>query len=561
MPEYVLSPYIHSIESHLDPANIRHALFNQLTGEILDPTPDLRNLLWAERLGAKLTLEPKELSRMGDLGQSVLELIEKHFLITNSADPFESFLDQYPVRPIHNPAVSYRTPSGDLAIVRMSMVKRICSPSPGELETIIEETLPSPEAQILARADGSATLREIFKLLRVPTGDGKAAVEFLSSPERQLIKLTRDVSLVHDPGQPFNWVPRSFYHSARWQPASSHDVSSSAAFHQRGIEDSNWEFDLIEPTVNHMFRFPSQALGGLSYGARFCEAVLGQISWEGSRTLDILEVGGGTGTFARSFLTQATAAGRAFNYHILELSPTLAANQKNLLAAEGFDVEHFEQDATSFSLPNHQFDLIIANEVIADFPISWVRKSDHSGEELWEGKGTSYLKKYVLSLDGAPDLFRLNTGVFEFIERSWEHLRPGGTAILTEYGDVDGFPVQILHLNHDEFSIHFGHLKTCAERVGFKCRLLSLVEFLQIDDELPVFAGNDQHIVCLNQVLKRFNQSLPFAAITKSEFEQKFQASLDQIEASGPRFVPLRYGYHYGPPLNEFMVAIMRRPS
>jgi len=560
MPEYVLSSYIHAIESHLDPANIRHALFHQLTGEISDPTSNVRNLLWAARLGAKLTFEPEELPHLGDLGLSVLELIEKHFLVISSVDPFELFLDHYPVRPIHNPAVTYRKPGGDLAIVRMSMAKRICSPAPGELERIIEETLPSPEAEILACADGSARLREIFTLLKIPNSKGRAAVEFLSSPERQLIKLTRDVSRVHDPNQPCNWVPRSFYHSARWQ-GSSNGVSSIAEFHQRGIEDANWEFDLIEPTVSHMFRFPSPALGGLTYGARFCEAVLGEISWEAARTLDILEVGGGTGSFARSFLTHANGAGCAFNYHILELSRALAANQKSLLAAEGFSVEHFEQDAISFSIPDRKFDVLIANEVIADFPISWVRKSDHSDEESWEGEGTSYLKKYDLSLDGAPDSFRLNSGVFEFIERSWEHLRPGGTAILTEYGDIDDFPVQILHLNHEEFSIHFGHVKTCAEKMGFMCRLLTLVEFLQIDEDIPILAGNDQHIVCLNQVLKRFNQSLPFAANTKSDFETRFQASSDQMDVTGPRFVPLRYGYHYGPPLNEFKVLIMHKPS
>ncbi|HEY5885873.1 MAG TPA: SAM-dependent methyltransferase [Pyrinomonadaceae bacterium] len=560
MPEYVLSPYIHAIESHLDPANIRHAVFHQLTGEIAELAPSLRNLFAAARLGVQMVFHPEDLARMGDLGHGVLQLIEKQFLIIKNIDQFESFLDYRPVRPIHNPAVSYRNTSG-MEVVRMSMAKRICSPSPGEFQPVIEETLPGPEAIILTHANGSETLRELFERFEISTSEGEAAVEFLSSPERQLIKLTRDVSLIHDPNQPSNWVPRSFYHSARWQPTPSNEVSSIAEFHQRGIEDVNWEFDLIEPTVNHAFRFPSPALGGLSYGARFCEAVLKEIGDEESRTLDILEVGGGTGTFARSFLKQTRAAGRAFKYHMLELSPALAATQKESLAAEGFGVEHFEQDAISLSIPNREFDLLIANEVIADFPVSQVRKRADSDEDEWEGEGAIYLKKYGLSVDDAPESFRVNSGVFEFIERTWEHLRPGGTAILTEYGYVDDFPVQILHLNHEEFSIHFGHVKTCAERVGFTCRLLSLVDFLQIDYDIPVLAGNDQHIVCLNQVLKRFNQSLPFAAITKSDFKAQFKASLDQIDVTGPRFLPLRYGCHYGPPLNEFMVLIMHKPS
>ena len=562
MSEYVLSPYVHSIESHLDPATIRYAVFHQLTGEISEPAPNVRSLIWAARVGSKMGVDHEELGRMGDFGATVLGLIEKEFLVIDGVDSFQSFLDHYPVRPIHNPAITISTESGALAIVRMSMAKRICSPPRGMFDSVIEETLSSPEAEILMRSDGTATLREVFKLLGVEMADGKRAVEFLSSPERQLIKLTRNTASIDDPNQPFNWVPRSFYHSQRWQPAASDEVSAIADFHQRGIDDAEWEFDMVEPTVNHMFRFPSDPLGGMSYGARFYKALQREsVLCEQSRAMDILEVGGGTGTFARCFLNQARGEKQELNYHIVELSPVLAVRQNELLAAEGFDVEHFHQDAISLSIPGRTFDLLIANEVIADFPVSSVRKKNDSSEESWEGEGEIYLRKYDFCLDGAPDSFRLNSGVFEFIERSWEYLRPGGTAILTEYGGLDDFPVQILHLNHEEFSIHFGHVKTCAERVGFHCRLLSLVEFLQIDVDTLILAGNDQHIVCLNHILKRFNHKLPFAAVTKSDFTSKFQGVLEQIDLTGPRFIPLRHGYHYGPPLNEFMVLIMHKPS
>jgi SAM-dependent MidA family methyltransferase len=40
--------------------------------------------------------------------------------------------------------------------------------------------------------------------------------------------------------------------------------------------------------------------------------------------LEVLEVGGGTGTFAQSFLKQAASMnGTHLDYHILDLSPTL----------------------------------------------------------------------------------------------------------------------------------------------------------------------------------------------------------------------------------------------
>ncbi len=564
MPAYLLSPYVHPLESHLDPENIRYAVFHQLTGKVFEPAPNLRNLLSAARSGTKISVEREQLLNMQEVGRAVLELIDSEFLVAEGNKPFDPFLDYYPVRPIQNPAVTYQTASGDSVAVRMSMLKRICSPTRGELGNVIEEPLTSIAAEILVGADGSNTLRQLFERFDVPVDEGKGIVEFLSAPDRQLIKLTPQAADLDNPIQPFNTVPRNLYHSAKWKSSATSNVSSISEFHQQGIQDADWEFDVIEPTVNHSLRFPSQVLGGLSYGAQFgAKALAADVVGErAAGGLNVLEVGGGTGTFACSFIKHASAhPAWKLNYHLLELSPELAANQKKLLAAEGLEVEHFIQDAVSFSIPGRKFDLIIANEVIADFPVTPVQKHGAPGDEVWDGEGAIYLEKYGLPLHDLPASFKINSGVFEFIERAWDHLQPGGTAILTEYGFVDGFPVQILHLNHEEFSIHFGHVKACAERVGFSCRLLPLIEFLRIDEAVPVLAGTDQHIICLNHILTRFNQNLPFAAITESDFKANFQPTLEAINIAGLRFIPLRYGYHYGPPLNEFMVLIMNKPN
>ena len=571
MPNYVLSPYVHPIESHLAPESVRYAVFHQLTGEVFEMTGNVRNLVWAARLGTKIAFDPQDLKSMGELGTTVSQLIEEQFFLDENTDPFVSFLDHYAVRPIQNPAVTYRSESGELMVVRMSMAKRICSPARGELTPVIEEMVASPAAEILAGADGRTSLQEIFARHDLEIDAGKEAVVFLTSPERQLIKLTRNNERLNDPNERFNSVPRSLYHSAQFRPSAANALSATSEFHQQGIEDAEWEFDLIEPTVNHAFRFPSEALGGLSYGARFCASVLDSDFIRATdESLDVLEVGGGTGSFACSFIKQACSMtdGRRpeLNYHILDLSPVLAANQQKLLAGADLSVEHFHQDAVSYSIPNRRFNLVIANEVIADFPTSWVRRQragDDSeiNEGIWENEGAVYLQRYGLSVDPSLESFRLNSGVFEFIERSWEHLHPGGVMILTEYGTVDQFPVQILHLNHEEFSIHFGHVKACAENVGFVCRLLSLTEFLHIDEAVRVLAGNDQHIICLNHVLKRFGLSLPFGAITQTDFEARFQPTLEKIQAVGPGFSPLDQGYYFGPPLNEFLVLVMTKPQ
>ena len=120
------------------------------------------------------------------------------------------------------------------------------------------------------------------------------------------------------------------------------------------------------------------------------------------------------------------------NYHIMDLSPALMANQRKILSEVLPESRHFHQNATEFDLPGHTFDLIVSNEVIADFPVAPVRRKPAGSG--WQGDGAYYLDKYGLSDKDAPDSFLVNAGVFRFIERAWKHLAPGGTLIVSEYG-------------------------------------------------------------------------------------------------------------------------------
>ena len=170
------------------------------------------------------------------------------------------------------------------------------------------------------------------------------------------------------------------------------------------------------------------------------------------------------------------------------------------------------------------------------------------------------MERYGLSADQSQQSFRVNAGAFEFVERAWQHLNPGGRVILTEYGAADLFPVQILHLNHDEFSIHFGHVKACAEKVGFTCELFSLADFLKIDEQTLMLAGNDEHIISLNHILSKFALKVPYAALSKTDFQTQFGSALQKIAVTGPRFLPLSRGFYFGPRIDEFMVLIMTKP-
>ena len=273
----------------------------------------------------------------------------------------------------------------------------------------------------------------------------------------------------------------------------------------------------------------------------------------------MLEVGGGTGSFARAFIKQAASVnGTNVNYHILDLSPALMENQRKILSEVLPESRHFQQNATEFDLPGHTFDLIISNEVIADFPIAPVQRK--SANE-WQGEGAYYLDKYDLSDENAPDSFVVNSGAFHFIERAWKHLNPGGTFIVSEYESEQRYPALSYHLNHDEYSIHFGHLAACATKVGFECRLLTLKEFVGLDDQVLVLNGREEHLLCLNHVLKDYGETLPYAVISKSDFERRCQATVEQIGLIGYSFSPLRKGYHFGPYIKDFLVLIMHKPQ
>jgi hypothetical protein len=100
----------------------------------------------------------------------------------------------------------------------------------------------------------------------------------------------------------------------------------------------------------------------------------------------------------------------------------------------------------------------------------------------------------------------------------------------------------------------------CGQKVGFNCRLLTLKEFLSLDDEVLALNGREEHILCLNHILRKYEMSLPYAVVLKTEFIERFQRIIEQIELTGFSFSPLNNGYHFGPPIANFMVLILNKP-
>ena len=560
MRTYKLSPLATFVESQLIPTITEYAVFHRLTGQLVQLQPQLRSFLQVVQDGSPIKLTAEQLSYLREAGYQIPRLIDLELLIPDTSDHLASLVDYYVGRPLHNPGVTYQNKSGEVSVVSMLMAERVYSPKPGQLPPVIEETFPELATNILLAADGTKTLAQIYATLSgerqslLDDQNFRDALEFLSTPERQLIKCAPAIDGFADPFQPANTVPRNLYHARRW--TEREPAKSIGDFHLEGIDDATWEFDIIEPTVNHILRFPGQLLSGLDYGTRFCDAVFEHVV---SRKIDgdfeLLEIGGGTGSFARSFITRAQTKVGSLSYQIMDLSPALAENQRRILSDIHPPVGHINQDAIRLDLPGSKFDLILLNEVIADFPVAAVeREGGH-----FTGAGAAFVEEYALAVDDAPARFYVNSGVFQFLERAWTHLKPGGLVILSEYGGESIYPLEGFHLNHSEFSIHFGHVIACARKIGFKCRLQSLKELLGIDDRIPVLNGREEHILCLNFVFQKYGRALPFALFSEVDFNHSFGELAGRLSLGPVRFLPLSSNFHYGPNLGDFFVLILEK--
>jgi len=83
---------------------------------------------------------------------------------------------------------------------------------------------------------------------------------------------------------------------------------------------------------------------------------------------------------------------------------------------------------------------------------------------------------------------------------------------------------------------------------------------MSFDDDVLVLNGREEHLLCLNHVFRDYGLTLPYAVLSKSQFERQSQNVGEQISLTGYSFSPLRKGYHFGPNIKDFLVLIMTKP-
>ena len=141
------------------------------------------------------------------------------------------------------------------------------------------------------------------------------------------------------------------------------------------------------------------------------------------------------------------------------------------------------------TVPEGAFDLILCNEMVGDLPAIQLSRAD-VGLAL-DGTGNAdpalvrthspLAAELELKLDDAPEPFYLQTGAHALVARIAKWLAPGGTAIVTEFGDTNAWPRLSTHLDHPELSTHFGQLLQVAKASGLTGGIEFVIDLLDFD--------------------------------------------------------------------------------
>jgi SAM-dependent methyltransferase len=301
---------------------------------------------------------------------------------------------------------------------------------------------------------------------------------------------------------------------ASWKPgepvAPTPDLTD---YYKHDVTKADEQFDHQETTLSHLLRIPHPALGGRTYGQAMIDA-LAQKGIIRDGRVRVLEIGAGLGYVATSAIERLRSRGHEVDYTILELAPALADAQKARL---GNDATWILGDALTAQVPEGAFDLIICNEMVGDLPAE-----TPAAEDVVAVAG-----KYGVNGDDAPTPCYVQTGAFQLIARIAAWLAPGGTAFVTEFGDVARWPVMSSQLDHPELSTHFGHLMQTSKHVGLQPAVEFVIDLFEFDRTQQGLATTRSHFRALRALAADLGVDLPKIGYTPELLAHTVAGKLD----------------------------------
>ncbi len=302
-------------------------------------------------------------------------------------------------------------------------------------------------------------------------------------------------------------------------------------FHRHDITKQDGHFDNIETTVSHLFREPSAALQGLTYG-RLLARHLRRLGWLSPKPKTILEVGAGLGYVSRDLGLELSPQERqGISYLYLDITRPFLDSQLARGQEGGWQCGALQGNAERLPFRDASVDLVIDNENLADLtPVQLSPGEVHSrqGRTPLHQEAVDWMHRLRLPLDQTlPDEFIFNLGPIRFLAELWRVLRPGGRAILIEFGIESGWPAPVKLPGHTEYEVQYSHLRHTARWLGFQEQYFALPQFLVIRP--------DTRLLCTGAVytIQRFceGEGKPFAvrAYTEAELDQALGGMLPKL--------------------------------
>lgn len=448
--------------------------------------------------------------------------------------------------------------------------RRVASAGAGREVRIV--TLTGWRARLWDAMDGSHTLRALFEEIRRHPELGDDA-----DPERPFLDTVAewtDVTLQivrlaeHSRGeierQPHLWAP--YLDSVMRYPALDEHSAVTVPLHQR-VRFSPLAYreeigaparpllDSRRASLSYLFRRPHPALDGETYGQRFAAGLQRHASLP-SPVRDVVElsdVPSRLGPTIVPLLRELQGqSGADIRYRGLAPRRPEGWGDEPRDQDEGWPVERIEPD--DLCLEPESVDLFLCDEfagalevlrltranlgLTADlFAASGLPRHPDYGQQLADGlehhgQHGARVLRYGLPLDDAPLEFYLNSGVFGLLEELWRALRPGGVALITEFGDDHYFPQVATHEDHPRVSIHFGHVKHVARKLGFGAEYLFGVDFLRFDATVETLSVGRTDFAALHDLAATFGCHLEHLPYTREMLEEALapQVALDELQ-------------------------------
>jgi ubiquinone/menaquinone biosynthesis C-methylase UbiE len=329
-------------------------------------------------------------------------------------------------------------------------------------------------------------------------------------------------------------------------------------FHLHEITKQEGHFDTIETTVSHLFREPCEALQGLTYG-RVLARQLRRMGWWDPKPQWVLEVGGGLGYVAREMAREFSPAEKtAVRYSFLDLTRPFVPSQLALARDAGWSSHGAQGNAEVLPFKDGSLDLVIDNENLADMtPVQLTRQEVEAGrsDKPPHQEALDWIRRARLPVSDAPESFVFNLGPFRFVNELWRVLKPGGRAVLVEFGIDQGWPTPVKLPGHTEYEVQFSQLRQFARWLGFQEQYQTLPQFLVLRPDTKLLCTGASYAI--QRFCAAAGRSFAIRAYTEAELSL----------ALGDMY-PNIFGCHYHEVIDpawfglwDFKVLLLQKPG